>query len=115
MSETTNQDEASIPAPVSVDAWRKSLVAVILLIAVTSVGSAFAAYRSILDDTDKRTAYRLGPLEQRVAFGEVQLLFVVTEVREIRVEQRASAAKGPAAVELFRPMAPLPQAPDGGL
>lgn len=54
------------------------------------------------------------PLVPRVVFLEAQMPFVVTETREIRVEQRALAAKGMGAPELARPMAPLPLAPDAG-
>ncbi len=56
----------------------------------------------------------VAPLVPRVTFLEVQVPFVVSEVREIRVEQRALAEKGHTAPELARPMAPLPTPPDGG-
>lgn len=54
------------------------------------------------------------PLVPRVTFLEVQVPFVVSEVREQRTEFRAFVDKGPAAFELKRPMAPLPTPPDAG-
>jgi hypothetical protein len=87
--------------------------AAIAVLGVCAVLGTFALV--VWGRAEARTTEQVDPIKTDVALLKAQVPFILSEQREQRREFRAYVDQGPAAMELRRPMAPLPLPVDGGL
>ncbi len=68
--------------------FRLNEVTTIVAIVVASIGTSFGAYRVVLGEARAQTDAGIEPLTHRVATLEQNQSAVMTELRELRIDQR---------------------------